>query len=188
MHDDTPKEFDSSTPERLAQIARARALTLQYNQLPADDPAARSQLLKQLLGSLGSDAYIDTPFHCDYGKNIHVGANVYIGLNCTFIDNESIHIGDNTLIASAVSINTATHPIHVAERIYPTPERSSNYRTLAAPVHIGKNCWIGANATILPGVTIGDNTTIAAGSVVTKNIPANVLAMGVPCRVARSLD
>ncbi|QQL45073.1 sugar O-acetyltransferase [Sulfuriroseicoccus oceanibius] len=181
-------DFDSSTPELIAVITKARALTNQYNQHPADDADGRRAILTELLGHLGDSAYIDVPFYCDYGKNISIGDHVYIGLNCTFVDNHKITIGNNTLIASGVDIATATHPVSAKERIIDDPARTNKYRTMSAPVTIGNNCWIGANATIVPGVTIGDNTTIGAGSVVIKDIPANSLAAGNPCRVIRELE
>ena len=181
-------EFDSSAPELMSIIVRARKLTNEYNRLPADTGTERRRILEQLLGGIGENAYIDVPFYCDYGKNIFIGKNVYIGLNCTFVDNNEIVIGDNTLIASGVDISTATHPVSARERIIQDPNRHNTYRTYSAPVKIGNNCWIGANATIIPGVTIGDNTTIGAGSVVIRDIPANCLAVGNPCRVIKELD
>lgn len=182
------KEFDSSSPELLKLITRARSLSNQYNQLAADYKDKRHEILTELLGSVTDDSYIDIPFYCDYGKNIHIGKNVYIGLNCTFIDNDKITIGDNTLIASSVNISTGFHPITAKERIFQNEDRSNNYKTFKKPVAIGKNCWIGANVTIIPGVSIGDNTTIGAGSVVVKDIPNNCVAVGNPCKVIRSLD
>ncbi len=180
-------DFDSSDPELIALIVQARKLTNTYNQLPADDDASRRAVLTELLGSLGEKAYIDTPFYCDYGKHIFLGKNVYIGLNCTFVDNNHIIIGDNVLIASGVNISTATHPIKASERITHDPSRNIAYRTYSAPVKIEDNAWIGANVTIIPGVTVGENTTIGAGSVVTKDIPANCVAVGSPCRVIKNL-
>ena len=182
------EEFDSSSPELIKLIVRARSLTNKYNGLPADDAQERNNILGQLLGGLGSKVYVDIPFYCDYGKNIFIGDNVYIGLNCTFVDNNKIIIGKNTLIASHVSISTATHPVSARERVFQDPSRHCSYRTYSAPVKIGDNCWIGANVTIIPGVSIGDNTTIGAGSVVIKDIPVNCLAVGNPCRVIRELD
>lgn len=181
-------EYDCSSPELIKLIVNARSLTSAYNQLAADDADGRSGVLSELLGSIGEGAYIDTPFFCDYGKHTFVGSNVYIGLNCTFVDNNHITIGDNTLIASCVSISTATHPVSAKERIISDPDRCNTCRTYSAPVKIGSNCWIGSNVTIVPGVTIGDNCTIGAGSVVIKDIPADSLAVGNPCRVIRKLD
>jgi maltose O-acetyltransferase len=183
--------YHSGDAEFITIINRARDLTLKYNSLKANESEARNKILAKLLGKIGTNAYIDTPFYCDFGVRTEIGDNVYIGMNCTFIDNHSITIGNNTLIASGVQICTATHPIKASERIVAnwSPEMNRNcYHTYAKPVRIGDNCWIGANATILPGVTIGNNTTIGAGSVVTKDIPSRVLAIGVPCKVIRQLD
>ncbi len=183
--------YHSGDAEFIKIINRARDLTLEYNSLKSSESDRRREILVKLLGKVGENAYVDTPFYCDYGIRTEIGDNVYIGMNCTFVDGHEITIGNNTLIASGVQICTATHPVKAGERIVAnwSPEMKRNcYHTYAKPVRIGNHCWIGANATILPGVTIGDNTTIAAGSVVTKDIPANVLAVGVPCKVIRTLD
>lgn len=179
--------FDSSDPELIKFIIQARALTQAYNQLAADDAEQRLSMLKNLLGEVGENVYIDTPFYCDYGKHISIGNNVYIGLNCTLVDNNRIHIGDNTLIGSGVNISTASHPLPASERIIEKTDGSHGYSTSSAPVHIGNQVWIGSGVTIIPGITIGDNTTIGAGSVVVKDIPANSIAVGNPCRVIRSI-
>lgn len=181
------EEFESSDPELIAFIIQARKLTEQYNRLEADDSKSRTSILSQLLGNLGEGVYIDTPFYCDYGKHISVGNNVYIGLNCTFVDNNRIHIGNNTLIGSGVNISTANHPLQASDRIINKPDGTIGYSTSSAPVHIGNQVWIGSGVTIISGITIGDNTTIGAGSVVVKDIPANCVAVGNPCRVIKEL-
>lgn len=183
--------YHSGDTKLIKIINRARDLTLEYNSLKSNEIDARKRILVELLGKVGANSYVDTPFYCDYGIRTEIGDNVYVGMNCTFVDDNLITIGSNTLIASCVQICTATHPIKASERIVAnwSPEMKRNcYHTFAEPVRIGNNCWIGANVTILPGVTIGDNTTIGAGSVVTKNIPSRVLAVGVPCKVVRQLD
>ena len=182
------EEFDSSDPELIRMIVQARQLCVEYNQLPGDDAQTRLSLLQNLLGSVKEQVYIDTPFYCDYGKHISIGRNVYIGLNCTFVDNNLITIGDNTLIGSGVNISTASHPLQADERIMQDSGRLLGYRTTSAPVHIGKNAWIGTGVTIISGVSIGDNTTIGAGSVVIKDIPPNSVAVGNPCRVVKNLE
>lgn len=181
------EEFDSSSPDLIVLIVQARKLTEKYNRLSADDSESRDSILGQLLGSRGSQVYIDTPFYCDYGKHITIGDNVYIGLNCTFVDNNRIIIGDNVLIGSGVNISTASHPLKASERIMQDDGRLLGYRTTSAPVTIGDGVWIGSGVTIIPGVTIGENTTIGAGSVVIKDIPANTVAAGNPCKVIREL-
>lgn len=171
----------------MALIVSARSLGNQYNAMAADDAEGRRQLLTRMLGSLGDRVYIDTPFYCDYGKNIEVGDNVYIGLNCTWVDNNRISIGNNVLIGSGVNISTASHPLDAAERIIQEQGKPQGYRTTSAPVSIDDNAWIGSGVTIIAGVTIGKNTTIGAGSVVVKDIPANCVAVGNPCRVIKQL-
>lgn len=183
--------YHSGDVEFIKIINRARDLTLEYNSLKSHESDAKRRVLVELLGKVGTKAYVDTPFYCDFGIRTTLGDNVYIGMNCTFVDGHYITIGNNTLIASGVQICTATHPLKADERIVEnwSPEMGRNcYHTYAAPVAIGDNCWIGANVTILPGVTIGDNTTVGAGSVVAKDIPSGVLAVGVPCKVLRQLD
>ena len=133
----------------------------------------------------------DTPFYCDYGIHTLIGDNVIIGMNCTFVDCNTITIGNNVLIASNVQIYTASHSPKVEERIvkdwHPGMEEPY-FRTYALPVVIEDNVWIGGGVIILPGVTIGRNAVIGAGSVVTKSIPPNTVAVGNPCRVLRSND
>lgn len=181
------EEFDSSAPELIEMIVKARQLTNEYNQLAADDAAGRQKILAELLGKTGEQVYIDTPFYCDYGRHVFVGNNVYIGLNCTFVDNNYITIGDNVLIGSGVNISTASHPLEASERIMQDEGRLLGYRSTSAAVSIKRGAWIGSGVTIISGVTIGENTTIGAGSVVIKDIPANCVAAGNPCKVIREL-
>lgn len=152
----------------------------QYNQCDPRDDARRQRLLKSLLGSSGEGLCIEPPFNCDYGYNIHLGAQFYANVNLVILDCASVTIGDNVFIAPHVGIYTAGHPHDVTRR-----NQGLEY---ALPITIGNNVWIGGGVTILPGVTIGDNTVIGAGSVVTRDIPASVLAFGNPCRVARPLS
>lgn len=169
----------------------ARKLLAQYNSFSYDQKKEKTDILKQLLGSIGSNVSVGLPFICDYGVNIHLGYNVSINMNCTFVDCNKIEIGDNVLIASNVQIYTAAHPVELSERLTPnwTPESEQYFcRTYALPVKIGSGCWIGGGVIILPGVTIGDGSVIGAGSVVTKDIPANCVAVGNPCRVLRTIN
>lgn len=140
----------------------------------------RVKLLKQMLGDMGDNVYFEMPIHANFGfRHVHVGSNVYANFNLTCVDDGNIYIGDNTLIGPNVTLITALHPI------------SPKYRNMALQynkdIHIGKNCWFGSNVTVLPGVNIGDNTIIGAGSLVTKDIPANVVAFGSPCKVVRTI-
>ncbi len=169
----------------------ARRLLAQYNALAYDQKKEKTAILKELFGSMGSNVSVGLPFICDYGRNIHIGTNVSVNMNCTFVDCNRIDIGDNVLIASNVQIYTATHPVELADRLTPdwNPESGEYFcRTYALPVKIGSGCWIGGGVIILPGVTIGDGSVIGAGSVVTKDIPANCVAVGNPCRVIRQIN
>lgn len=151
----------------------------QFNLLPPDRRERIPELLRDLLGKAGKDIWIEPPFHCDYGWNIEVGENFFANYNLTILDVGKVTIGDNAQIAPNVSIYTAGHPIH-------PDSRNSGYE-YGIPITIGNNVWLGGNTVILPGVTIGDNVVIGAGSVVTKSIPANMIAAGNPCRVIREI-
>ncbi len=180
--------YDSRDPELLAMYHKARKLLQTYNNLEVMDGAVAEKLLKDLLGHKGENIWINAPFFCDYGENIRIGANTFINTNCIFLDDNYISIGENGLIAPYVQIYTAGHPLKASERIVKKPDGGgASYTTFTKPVHIGANAWIGGNTVIMPGVTIGDNVTIGAGSVVTKDIPDNVLAFGNPCKVVKQL-
>lgn len=169
----------------------ARKLLAQYNSLEYSQKEEKISVLKNLFGSIGENVSVGLPFICDYGINIHIGTNVSVNMNCTFVDCNRIDIGDSVLIASNVQIYTAAHPVELSERLTPNwNPKSGEYfcRTYALPVKIGNGCWIGGGAIILPGVTIGDGTVIGAGSVVTKDIPANCVAVGNPCRVIKKIN
>ena len=141
----------------------------------------REKMLKEMLAEVGENCYIEPPFHSNWGgKNVHLGKNVYFNFNATMVDDTHIYIGDYTMLGPNVVIATAGHPI--------LPELREKALQYNLPVHIGRNCWLGAGVIVLPGVTIGDNTVIGAGSVVTKDIPANVVAVGNPCKVLREIN
>ena len=134
-----------------------------------------------MFAEIGENCYIEPPFHANWaGKHVHFGKNVYANFNLTCIDDTHIYVGDYTMIAPNVILATATHPV--------LPELREQGYQYNMPVHIGKNCWLGAGVIVLPGVTIGDNTVVGAGSVVTKDLPANVVAVGCPCRVLREIS
>ena len=152
----------------------------QYNQLKPSQQAEKTALLQQMFAEIGEGCYIETPFHCNFGgRHVHFGKNVYANFNLTLVDDTHIYVGDYTMFGPGVTVATAGHPIQ--------PELRKRGMQYNIPVHIGKNCWIGAGAVILPGVNIGDNVVIGAGSVVTKDIPSNVVAVGNPCRVLRQI-
>lgn len=140
----------------------------------------RQALMKKMFAQVGDNCYIEPPFHANWsGKHVHLGNGVYANFNLTCVDDTHIYIGDHTMIGPNVTICTASHPI--------SPELRKQAYQYNLPVHIGKNCWIGAGSIILAGTSIGDNSVIGAGSVVNKDIPANVVAVGCPCKVIRPI-
>lgn len=150
-----------------------------FNHLEPDKVEEKDKLLKEILGKTGKYVNIEAPFHCDYGYNIEVGENFFANYNFTVLDVGKVTIGANAQIAPNVSIYTAGHPIH-------PDSRNSGYE-YGISITIGDNVWIGGNACIMPGVTIGNNVVIGAGSVVTKDIPDNVIAAGNPCKIIRTV-
>ncbi|PJG84973.1 sugar O-acetyltransferase [Conservatibacter flavescens] len=151
-----------------------------YNtQIRPSETEKRAALLKKILGKAGEDPHINPPFYCDYGCNIEVGDRFFANYHCTILDNGGVKIGDDVMFAPNVSLYTVGHPLH--------PELRRQGVEQALPIRIGDNVWLGGNVIVLPGVTIGDNVVVAAGSIVTKDIPPNSLAMGVPCKVVRPI-
>lgn len=179
--------YDCGDAELLAQWHKAKNLTRDYNRLDSRDEAEKQRILTELLGGRGKNLWITAPFYADYGNNIYFGDNCEVNMNCIFLDDNRIVIGDNALIAPNVQIYTAFHPTNAADRFGPRKADGSFAfcKTQTAPVIIGDNVWIGGGAILLPGVHIGDNVVIGAGSVVTRDIPANSVACGNPCRVIR---
>lgn len=165
--------------ELFDQRQHAKEQLFLYNNLAPSKIKARNQLLKGLFKETGSRFFIEPPFRCDYGYNIRLGENFYANYNLTILDSAPVHFGDDVLIGPNVSLFTASHPIH--------PEPRVAGWEFAKPIAIGDRVWIGGHTVINPGVTIGENTVIGAGSVVTKDIPANVVAVGNPCRVLREI-
>ena len=153
--------------------------TFEYNNIPPERRAERKEKIKDIVGKIGEEFNIESPFQCDYGYNIEIGENFYSNHNLIILDVGKVRIGDNVQIAPNVSIYTAGHPVH--------PETRNTGYEYGIEITIGDNVWIGGSVTILPGVTIGDNAVIGAGSVVTKDIPANVIAAGNPCKVIREI-
>ena len=172
------KLYLASDPALRRAHDRARDLTRRYNDIAGRGPEGEA-LLRELLGGVGADVWIEPPFRCDYGANIRVGSRFYANFDCIILDVCPVTIGDNVLLGPRVGIYTAAHPLDPAQR-----------RTGAecgAPVTIGDDVWIGGNAVICPGVTVGAGSVIGAGSVVTRDIPGHVVAAGNPCRVLRPL-
>ena len=164
--------------ELMAIQARARKLTQQINTMDRSDFDGIDALIKELFAK-SEDAHVNPPFYCDYGKNIYVGKNFFANYNCVILDVGKVIIGDNCQLAPNVSIYTAGHPVHPAAR--------NTFYEYGIEVKIGNNVWIGGGSTICPGVTIGDNCVIGAGSIVTKDIPAWSIAAGNPCKVIRKI-
>ena len=141
----------------------------------------RKEMLKEMFAEIGEDCYIEPPLHANMaGAYVHFGKNVYANFNLTLVDDGHIYVGDYTMIGPNVTIATAGHPI--------LPELREKGYQYNMEVHIGKNCWLGSGVVVLPGVTIGDNVVVGAGSIVTKNLPSNVVAVGNPCRVLREVN
>lgn len=158
---------------------RSRQLTRLFNRTTEEERGYRKELLRELFEKTGENLYIEPPFRCDYGSNITIGENFYGNFDCILLDVGKIVIGDNVMFGPRVGIYTAGHPIDAEVRV-----RGLEFGTA---VTLGNNVWVGANTTINPGVTIGDNVVIGSGSVVTKDIPDNVVAAGCPCRVIREI-
>ena len=167
---------DSIMKDQLKKIDRL----YDFNATRPTELDKREEMLKEMFAEIGEGCYIEPPLHSNFGGgHVHFGKYVYANFNLTMVDDTHIYVGDYTMIGPNVTIASAGHPI--------LPELREKGYQYNMPVHIGKNCWIGAGSVILPGITIGDNTVIGAGSVVTKDIPENVVAVGNPCRVLREI-
>lgn len=154
-------------------------ITYELNRLRPSQTKERMEILRKMFGKTKGNFTIVSPFFCDYGYNIEIGENFFMNMDCVILDGAKVKFGDNVFVAPQCGFYTAGHPLDVAKRT-----AGLEY---ALPITIGNNVWIGAHVSVLPGVSIGDNTVIGAGSVVTKDIPANVLAYGNPCRVIREI-
>ncbi len=171
--------YDALDPELAAGRKRARDLCHALNASREDQVQERRQILTSLFGKGGDEVWLEPPFHCDYGSNIHLGHKVYFNFNCIILDVCEVRIGDHCFFAPAVQIYAATHPLNAELR------RKQEY---GKPVTIGSDVWVGGGAIICPGVRIGSRTVIGAGSVVTRDIPDDVVAAGNPCRVIRKIE
>lgn len=176
-------DHDSKYPDEAAELARARqkgkALCFEINQLHPEETDRRLTLMKELFGNVGDNVWMEPPIRVAYGSNTTIGNNVYINFNLTVVDDYKVTIGNNVLFAPNVTIAVTSHPVH--------PDVRREGGMYALPVVIEDDVWIGCGAIILPGVTIGKGSVIGAGSVVTKSVPANVVAAGNPCRVLREI-
>ena len=152
-----------------------------FNATRPSEMEKRTALLQEMFAEIGEGCYIEPPFHANWGgRHVHFGKDVYANFNLTLVDDTHIYVGDATMFGPNVTVATAGHPI--------LPELREQAYQYNASVHIGKNCWIGAGAVIVPGVTIGDNVVVGAGSIVTKDLPDNVIAVGNPCRILREIN
>ncbi|MGD9964155.1 MAG: sugar O-acetyltransferase [Candidatus Izemoplasmatales bacterium] len=171
--------YNSNDPELVKERVKCGLLLDRFNSSPYDKREEKQNLLKELLGALGNNSFINKPFFCDYGKNIIIGDNFFANYNLVFLDVNKITIGNNVMLGPNVSLLTASHPLDQEVRI--------SLLEYGKPISIGDNVWIGGNTVINPGVKIGNNVVIGSGSVVTKDIPDNMLAYGNPCKVIRAI-
>lgn len=172
--------FEALSEEQEKKLYECKELLHDFNLSRPSQVAYREEIIRKVFAETGENCYIEPPFHANWGCNMHVGKDFYANFNLTVVDDADIFIGDHVMIAPNVILATGSHPIcpELRERVY-------QYNL---PVHIGNRVWIGAGAIVLPGVTIGDDSVIGAGSVVTKDIPAGVVAAGNPCRVIREIN
>jgi len=164
----------------MAEQSQYLDLLYDFNQTRPTQMPQREAILKQLLAEVGENCYIEPPLRANWGKHTHLGKNVYANFNLTLVDDTHIYIGDYVMIGPNVTLSTAGHPIE--------PEWRKKSAQFNIPIKIENNVWIGANTVVLPGITIGENSVIGAGSIVTKDVPANVVAFGNPCRVVRAIN
>ena len=171
--------YDIMDPVLKALRRKAHQAVYAYNRSDPLEDHPPSAILKDLLGSLGEDVFVETPFRCAYGVNTHLGDGIYINTGCVILDCARVEIGAKTLLGPAVQIYTAIHPLDPTER--------AAFVETAKPVTLGRNVWVGGGAILLPGASVGDNAVIGAGSVVVKDVPANCVAVGNPARVIREI-
>ena len=176
----TGEVYFPGDPEILEEQIQYQEKLYDYNQTRPSEQEKRTNLLKEMFAEIGENCYIEPPFRANFGgHHCHFGKNIYVNYNLTAVDDTHIYVGDNTMIAPNVILASAAHPLDPEER-----RKGYQYNQ---PVHIGKNCWLGAGVIVVPGVSIGDDTVIGAGSVVTKDIPSGVVAVGNPCRVIKEI-
>ncbi len=173
------KLYDPARPDLVAARRRARSLLARYNATAEEQADERARLLGELFARVGREPWIEPPFFCDYGSNTSVGDRFYANTGCIFLDSAPVTIGDRVLFGPAVQLLAATHPVEA--------ELRTQGLEYARPISIGDDAWLGGGAIVLPGRSIGTNSVVGAGSVVTKDVPPNVVAVGNPCRVIRQL-
>ena len=171
--------FSPSDKQLTKERDDARRLFTSINGMHESEKSERDELFKQLIPNSGANLYIEPPFFCDYGYNIHLGNQVFMNYNCCILDVCEVSIGDNCMFGPAVQIYTATHPLEAEAR--------NSGEELGKPIIIGNNVWLGGNCTICPGVTLGDNVVVGAGAVVTKSFPNNVFIAGNPAKVIKAI-
>lgn len=171
--------YPGDDPELNRELDRRQTMLTALNAIPPERAAERQSALEDLLAAIGEGTFIRSPFFCDYGDGIRIGARCFVNFNCTMLDGAPIAIGDECMIASGAQLITATHPID------PGPRRAAVEQAL--PITIGDGVWLGAGAIVCPGVSIGENTVVGAGAIVTRDLPAGVVAYGNPARVARGV-
>ncbi|WP_188879416.1 sugar O-acetyltransferase [Halarchaeum nitratireducens] len=174
------ERYDPSDPELVAARERARELTARYDDTAPGADGERREILERLLGSVGEDVSIEPPFHCDYGEHVHVGDGFYANVDCVILDVCRVEIGDDCLLGPGAHVYTATHPLDPAERA-----AGEEY---GEPVAIGDRVWLGGRAVVNPGVSIGDDSVVASGAVVTEDVPEGVVVRGNPARVATEIE
>lgn len=165
--------------ELIEEMKKAKDLCFEYNNIQPSKREEREKLIKKILGKTGKNILIESNFYCDYGYNIEVGENFYMNHNCVILDGAKVEFGNNVFVAPNCGFYTAGHTIDIELR-----NQGLEY---AKPIKVGNNVWIGGNVIVLPGVTIGDNVTIGAGSVVTKDVESNSIAVGNPCKVIKKI-
>jgi len=172
--------YQAGDPELVNDRLQARKITKALNDSDPKEVELRSDLVKKLVGSCGKNFWIEPPFYCDYGTNIHVGDDVFFNFNCVVLDVTSVRLGDRVFVAPNVQFYAATHPIEAKPR--------REMWEFGKPIIIGNDVWIGGSSVICPGVTIGDRVVIGAGSIVTKSFPSDVVIAGNPARVIRGIE
>ena len=176
----TGELYDPNENAIMAEQQQCLEKQYEYNLTRPSEGEKRERLLKEMFAEIGRGCYIEPPLHANWGgHHVHFGDYVYANFNLTLVDDTHIYVGDHTMIGPNVTLATAGHPIW--------PELREKAYQFNCDIHIGRNCWLGAGVIVLPGVTIGDHTVVGASSVVTKDLPANVVAVGNPCRVLREI-
>ena len=173
--------YDPGDAELVKEQTKCLDRLYDFNMTRPTEEKKRQDMLKEMFAEIGESCYIEPPFHANFGgKHVHFGSHIYANFNFTTVDDTHIYVGDYTMFGPNVVLATAGHPINAELR-----KKGYQYN---APIHIGRNCWLGSGVLVLPGITIGDNVIIGAGSVVTKDIPSNVVAVGNPCKVLREVS